>query len=262
MAEERRAESGNQGIKSIEVGARVLIALERGHGPLSLSEVARLSDLHPAKAHRYLTSLIRTGLAARDPNSGTYDLGPAARRLGIESLRRVDVVRIAAKHAMELRDETGHTVNVAVWSDAGPVLVDWVTGAHTLPIVIRVGSTLPLLDSAVGQVFISFLPRAITKDAVASQTAQGTTRRRSAKEISALRDGIIADGYARTRDQMILGLSALAAPVFNAAGELESVMGLVLPARTKAAEVAALGPQLRQSADRASTELGHQPADT
>jgi DNA-binding IclR family transcriptional regulator len=65
---------------------------------------------------------------------------------------------------MALRDGTGHTVNVAVWGDAGPELVRWDTGAHALPIVVRVGSVLPLLDSAVGLVFFAHLDAATTAE--------------------------------------------------------------------------------------------------
>jgi DNA-binding IclR family transcriptional regulator len=58
----RAADSPQQGIQSIEVGAQVLRALEAGRGPLALSEVARNCAMHPAKVHRYLVSLVRAGL--------------------------------------------------------------------------------------------------------------------------------------------------------------------------------------------------------
>ncbi len=49
-------------------------------------------------------------------------------------------------------------MNVDVWIDVGPTLVGWDTGAHALPIVVRVWSVLPLLDSAVGLVFLAHMP--------------------------------------------------------------------------------------------------------
>ena len=181
-------ENHQQGIKSIEVGARVLRALERGRGPLALSEVAKGAELHPAKTHRYLTSLVRTGLASQDPASGLYDLGPAARELGVEALRRVDSVRTASTFALDLRDETGHTVNLSVWSDGGPVMVGWDAGAHLLPIVIRLGSILPMLDSAVGHVFLGHLPKSVTNPVIKAQQRQGATQEMSAAEVEALRE--------------------------------------------------------------------------
>src|SRR5580693_4893509 len=111
-----------QGIQSVEVGAQVLRALETGRGPLALSEVARNCAMHPAKVHRYLVSLVRAGLASQDARTGQYDLGPAARHLGMEALRRTDAESIAAAYTSRLRDQTGHTTNVAVWTEAGPTV--------------------------------------------------------------------------------------------------------------------------------------------
>ena len=258
MASETGAENSQQGIKSIEVGSRVLLALERGRGPLTLSEVAKAADLHPAKTHRYLTSLVRTGLASQDAASGLYDLGPAARQLGVEALRRVDSVRLAQTRVVELRDATGHTVNVSVWSEYGPTMVSWDTGTHLLPMVIRVGSTLPLLDSAVGYVFMAHLPAKMTADVLRSQQAQGATRTIPAREIEALKEQIRNDGYGSTRNQMIFGLAALSAPVFGADGQLELALGIILPAQMMtAAESRRLAKQLLAHADSISRELGY-----
>jgi DNA-binding IclR family transcriptional regulator len=64
-ADGRTADSPQQGIQSIEVGAQVLRALAVGRGPMALSEVARNCAMHPAKVHRYLVSLVRAGLAGQ-----------------------------------------------------------------------------------------------------------------------------------------------------------------------------------------------------
>jgi DNA-binding IclR family transcriptional regulator len=111
-----------------------------------------------------------------------YDLGPASRDLGLEALRRVDPARIAAAYSVDLRNETGHTAEVAVWSSAGPILIAWDPGAHELPVLVRVGSTLPLLDSAVGSVFLAYLPESMTSEALVQQQQRGATRRISARE--------------------------------------------------------------------------------
>lgn len=260
MPAEQSGASPQQGIKSIEIGGRILLALERGRGPLALSDVAKTSDLHPAKAHRYLASLTRIGLASQDAATGMYDLGPAARRLGVEALRRADPVRLAHSRATELRDATGHTVGVSVWSENGPTLVSWDTGTHPLPMVIRIGSTLPLLDSAVGHVFLAHLPASMTAAVLKAQQEQGATRSLPAKEVEALKKQTRTDGYSSARNQMIVGLAALSAPVFGADGEIELALGLILPARAMTpAEAKRLAKQLLGHASSISAELGHRP---
>jgi len=261
MSTPRDQETQPQGIKSIEVGARVLLALEQGRGPITLTEVARRADLHPAKVHRYLASLVRTGLASQSPTSGLYDLGPASRHLGVEALRRTDAVSAVSAHAVDLRDQTGHTVDVGVWTDAGPMLVRWDTGAHALPIVVRVGSTLPLLDSAVGIVFLAYLPDSTTRDVLKTQQRQGTTHTMSAADVRDIKQSTRAEGFGRTINKMIFGLAALGAPVFGPDGALEVVIGLVLPSHLMTApEARRLGAVLVATADRASHELGYEGA--
>ena len=248
----------NQGIKSIEVGARVLFALEEGRGPITLTEVARRAELHPAKVHRYLTSLIRTGLASQDPTTGLYDLGPRCRHLGVEALRRTNAVGIVSAHAAELREQTGHTVNVGVWTDQGPTLVRWDTGAYALPILLRLGSVLPLLDSAVGCVFLAHLPAAMTGEVLRNQQREQTTRRARAAEVEEIKALTRRDRFSRTINRMIFGMAALGAPVFGADGTLEVVIGLIMPsAMMSDAEAQRLGALLRAAADRASAELGY-----
>lgn len=258
MANDQSNGRTQQGIKSIEIGARVLSALELGRGPLGLSEVAKASDLQPAKAHRYLASLVRTGLASQDVGTGLYDLGPAARRIGTESLRRVDSVRVAQTRATELREASGHTVNLSVWGEHGPTMVFWETGDHTLPMVIRIGSTLPLLDSAVGQVFLAHLPAKATTAVLAAQQKDGATGSLSPAETAALKRRVREGGYSVTKNQMIFGLAALSAPVFGAGGELELALTIVLPARLlTAADSKRLAKQLVGHARGISAELGH-----
>ena len=55
--------SGNQqGVQSVEVGARLLKAIGAASAPLMLKELAAAARMPPAKAHRYLVSLARCGL--------------------------------------------------------------------------------------------------------------------------------------------------------------------------------------------------------
>jgi len=69
-----------QGIQSVELAATVLQAMERGLGPMSLTQIALDSGMQPSKAHRYLVSLGRVGLVARSPRSGLYGDAPARHR--------------------------------------------------------------------------------------------------------------------------------------------------------------------------------------
>jgi DNA-binding IclR family transcriptional regulator len=262
--ENPQQENPQQGIQSIEVGAQVLRALEAGRGPMALSEVARNCAMHPAKVHRYLVSLVRAGLASQDARTGQYDLGPAARHLGMEALRRTDAESIAAAYTSRLRDQTGHTTNVAVWTENGPIIVRWDSGTHVLPLNVRVGSVLPLLDSAVGLMFLAHLPAAQTAGVLATQQARQETHTPGAAALEKLLVKTRRDGIASSLHRMIYGMAAFGAPVFGPDRGLVLAIGLALPARLlvqgNGVEADGLADALRSTAGQISSELGYRPA--
>src|SRR5215212_3138624 len=131
-------ESG--GVQAVDTALRVLSALVEMGPPLMLKTVAERADMPPPKAHRYLVSFCRGGLAERDPASGGYRLGPLAVRLGLAALRHLHVVNVAAQTLGELRDQVGYTVGLAVWGAAGPTYVRFEETNDALIISGRPGS--------------------------------------------------------------------------------------------------------------------------
>jgi DNA-binding IclR family transcriptional regulator len=250
-------EDARQGIQSVELAMTVLAALERGLGPLSLGQIATASGMSPSKAHRYLVSLVRIGLVAQSRATGAYDLGPTLRRLGIEALRRTDEVGLVAEHLPELRERTRHAVNLAVWGDRGPVLVRWDYGAYVLPITVRVGSTMPLVSSSLGRVFLAHLPDATTGPVLREQQAAGRAAA-TPDELDRIRADVLRDGYALTTDGVIPGIASVAAPVFPAGGGPPLAIALVLPSQEATDEVVArMAEELLKTTRSLSAELGH-----
>jgi DNA-binding IclR family transcriptional regulator len=251
-----------QGIQSVELAMTVLQALEDGLGPISLRQIALASGMQPSKAHRYLVSLARVGLVAQSPRSGRYDLGPAARRLGIEALRRMDEVAVVSEHLPGLRDRTGHAVNLAVWGDHGPVIVRWDYGSYALPITVRVGATMPLLTSSIGQVYLTYLPATLTDPLLSdpllrSQLGAAGSKAPSRREIDRITVGVRRAGVAVTYGGVVPGIVTVAAPVFPAAESLPLAVAIAMPAREVTDELlASVTAELLRSARLMSKELG------
>lgn len=251
---------GRQGISSVEFAMAVLTALELRRAPMSLSQVAQAAGMQPSRAHRYLVSLGRTGLVSQSPTSGLYDLGPALRRLGVEALRRTDEVGTVSARLPGLRDRTGHSVNLAVWGDRGPVVVRWDYGSYPLPITVRVGATLPLLTSSVGIVCLTHLPKVVTDPVVKAELAaapdSAAARERMVAAVGAAREC----GYAITSGGIIPGVTSLAAPVVNASGTLPLVVAVALPAAQASGKViAAIAADLLETTASLGDELGWSP---
>lgn len=246
-----------QGIQSVELAMRVLQALEAGGGPMSLSEIAERSGFQPNKAHRYLVSLVRAGLASQSPKTGRYDFGAALRRLGAESLRRTNEVAVASDYAMMLRDSCGHSVNISVWGEDSPVVVRWDYGSHALPINVRVGAKLPMLTSSGGLVFLAYLPPSMTAGALEADRARRSRSAYPDEEISRIKKNVLSAGYSITTGGVIPGVSSIAAPAFSTGDSLPLAISVVFPAEVvDQDEMDKVTAELLETTRTISRELG------
>ena len=116
---------GKHGVQSLEVGMGILKAMVFGKRSMMLKDIAAAADMPPSKAHRYLVSLIRSGLVEQDPLTSRYNLGPFALNIGLVAIDRLDRIRLGLAAISELRDEINETTALAVWGDNGPVIVRW-----------------------------------------------------------------------------------------------------------------------------------------
>jgi DNA-binding IclR family transcriptional regulator len=249
------------GIQSVEVGFGLLDVLSRSRGPLMLRDLAAAAGMSAAKAHRYLVSFQRLQLVVQD--TGTrYDLGPAALKLGLASLSRLDAVKLARARVADLMEKIGHTLALAVWGNHGPTIVHWEESPQAVTVNLRLGDVMPLLSSATGRCFAAYLSKeAITpllKDELARAQKQG---RRDVPgtlaEARAMLDEVRKRGAARVMDTLLPGIVGFCAPVFDSDGHIALGMVALGPTGTFDPEWdGAVDEPLRAAATRLSRDLG------
>ncbi len=210
-------------IQSISIAMRFLNILATAERALPLGELARLSRTGRSTAHRYMQSLVKEGLAVQDPVSSHYDLGAAALSIGIAALRRVDAVEMAGLQMKQLAGNHAISGGVAIWTERGPTLVRWYRSALFSISPVQLGDVLPVDNSACGQVFQAFLPRATIEAARRIQPASfaGDPAPR------ALIERIRRDSWAELTNHLLPGITGQAAPVLDAQGELSCVVTTV-----------------------------------
>src|SRR5690606_23992233 len=127
-----------RGIQSIEVGGQLLRALVHNGRPMALKDLARDADMTPAKAHPYMVSFGRLGLAQANPvQRGSLLLDGLAQR-------------------------TGHTVAIAVWGDRGATIVRIAESPAAVHVNMRHGTVFSLTNTASGRLFAAYLaPEAV-----------------------------------------------------------------------------------------------------
>ena len=207
----------------------------------------------PAKAHPYLVSFGKLGLITQDGASGRYGLGPLAMQLGLISLQQYDPVRLATARLPELARGLGHMVAIAVWGNQGPTIVRTEEPPAPVHVNMRHGTVMSVRGTASGRLFAAFLPAERVQPALAADPVSAKVAAAFDREVAQVR----RTGVAHAVDSALPGISALAAPVFDAAGQMVLSLTVIGPgAMLDTHDDGPAAQALRQVAADLSAQLG------
>ncbi len=258
--------SPSGGVQSVEVGIKLLKAFSSVGDQPSLNELAKFTKMHPAKAHRYLVSLVQTGLVKKT-KYGRYALGPYILELATTYLARLDPNAIAYSMVEEMRAKTDEGLILSVWSPSGPTVIRWFQSRHPVSVSISPGVNIPTLMSASGRVFLAHLPKDQTRMIVEREldAAAQSTDPKALKTWTEVEDVIKEtrrQGLASVTGHAVEWVSSLAAPIFDYRGEM--VLSLAMFGFKTNFDVSINGQNakiLRQTVDGISKKLGYIPTE-
>ncbi len=212
-----------------------------GKPPQPLADLARAADLDRGTARRLLLTLMRNGFVVQDPVTQRYGLGDAVRLLSSSVVEGFSLRSVAHPVLSALAAELKVTSFLSIYRDHAAVCLDrfhdmqgmqlhWWPVGGTMPLNCGAAPKLLLsyqgadeIDRALGQDMVALTPRSIVApDALRSRLALIRQR-----------------GWEWAVDDVSLGLTAVAVPVFDAEGRLfcaASITGLT-------AQMATVTPQ-------------------
>jgi DNA-binding IclR family transcriptional regulator len=222
---ESPASGRQQKVQAAEVGLGVLKALAELSPSTSLSKLAEHLGMPASKVHRYLQALVASGFAEQDATSNHYGLGREALQVGLASLGKLDVLKVAAPWLASLRDELDQTCFLAVWGNKGPTVVCVEPSMGAVTLVTRIGSVLPLLGSSTGLVFESFLAAAETASLREQETPHLNADQLT--EVDRHLQQIRAAGVHQIQGLLMPGINAASSPLFAMGDKLVGVVTVV-----------------------------------
>lgn len=207
------------GVQSVDRALAILEVLAH-RGTAGVTELAAQLEVHKSTAFRLIATLEGRGLVEQTEDRGKYRLGMGILRLAGATTARLDVVQEARSVSRHLAAETGETVNMAVLSESSALYLDQVAGSSALQSHNWVGQHIPLHATSNGKVLLSGLTEERLDEVLGGLTAYTeltiTKKGRLRAEVEKVRDV----GYAVAVDELEVGLTAVAAPIHNAHGDV------------------------------------------
>jgi DNA-binding IclR family transcriptional regulator len=251
--------SQSGGVQSVDRAISVLEILAH-RGEAGVSEVAAEIDVHKSTAFRLLGALEARGLVEQAGERGKYRLGFGIVRLAGAVTGRIDITQQGRPVCESLAEELGETVNIAVLQEHYAVNLYQVRGPGAVTAQNWVGQLTPLHATSSGKILLAHLP---AKDRTALLTSSGlkkvtshtiTAKTKLEKNLAEARER----GYAWAREELELGLHAMAAPIRNSEGTVVAALSASGPSyRLTEERLHELAPLLLKGAEEISHRLGH-----
>lgn len=152
------ASSDGSQIAVIGKAAQVLEALLQRPEGAAPTQIAVDLAINRSTAFRLLTSLERSRLLDRDPETGRYRLGLRFLTFGDAVRERIDVVSIADPVMRQLRDEVRLTVYLSIRNGWGAVCLKRLAGPEVDVLAWKPGQRLPFHRGAGPRALLAALP--------------------------------------------------------------------------------------------------------
>ncbi|MGA7454805.1 MAG: IclR family transcriptional regulator [Rhodoplanes sp.] len=245
-------------VRSVQLAIDVLETVSFADEEMGVTQIAERLNVTKGSVHRHLHTLVERGYLAQNPATSRYTIGPKSRLLA-RLAPETDLVQLAEGPMRELRDALGHTVVLSEMTPRGALVLAEVASISPIEIGVRPGSELSFHASAQGKVMLAFAPRPFQARIISRQLEAFTDKTvTSAERLEKTLLDVVKRGYASAPEESVLGLNAVAAPIFDSHDACIATLAIVgsiqfLPEKAKQSDIDAL----TKASQQISRKLGH-----
>jgi IclR family transcriptional regulator, KDG regulon repressor len=246
-------------VRSVHLAIDVLETVCLADEEMGVTQIAERLHVTKGSVHRHLHTLVERGYLAQNPATSRYTIGPKGRLLA-RLAPETDLVQLAEGPMRELRDALArHSVVLSEMTPRGALVLATLASTSPIEIGVRAGSELPFHATAQGRVLLAFAPRPFQARILSRKLEAFTDKTiTSAARIEKMLLDIAKRGYASAPEESMLGLNAVAAPIFDSHDACIAALAIVgsiqfLPDKPKQSDIDAL----TKASQQISRKLGH-----
>lgn len=214
--------------ETVELSLRLLERLAVSGEPLGVTDLARQFGSSKATVYRHVQALARHGFVRQDPATQRYRAGIKLFVLGERLRGQFDVLTAARGEMTQLRDATEQAVTLTALAENKVVVLELIQGRTIVEFGTRPGTVFDPHATAHGKVALAFGPPELLQSCLEKQLrawTPHTLRTKAALERSVAQ--VRAQGWATAPNEVLLGVNALAAPLFNYRGAYAGAIAIV-----------------------------------
>lgn len=222
-------ETRGRRVHAIEKSIHLLDCFWLARRPLSLRELEQMTGWAKSTIHGLLASMVDSGVVEQNRTDGKYRLGYHLFELGSAVNQGWDAPGICRPYLQHIVDRFNESAYLARQSGDELILVECCEPRTSFRITSEVGTRLPLHCSSQGKVILANrsvyeAERLLRRRALQAYTPNTVTDFDILlAELNRARE----TGYAQEQEEYKLGLSSVAAPIFDGSGECCYAIGII-----------------------------------
>ncbi len=245
-------------VKALANALKVLSAFKTPRGRWSVTDLCEYTGFSKSHVSKILSEFRNAKLLVQDPDSREYSVGASAMILAGHFLSSQGIVREAIGHMRRLTTELGHSSFLSILDNDRVMHLAEIQGPHFFDVGTGVGMLLAPHASAVGKLLYAFKsPEGgpeMPKGELVRYTPKTIT---SPKELMQQLKEIRRTGISSTDEEHVLGVCAVAVPVFQADSRAIAALALMFPRHiANAKTVPVVAERLQSVAREISGRLG------
>jgi DNA-binding IclR family transcriptional regulator len=206
----------------------VLEAVAFSGEELGVTQIADRLGRTKGAVFRHLLGLVERGYLTQNPITAHYRLGVKAYLIGRLAPRANDLAGAAEGPMRKLSEQSGITTVLTTPTAHGGLVLNTILASRTIEIGVRPGSELPFHASAQGKIMLAFGPAPLLERKLKTKLPPLTPHTIvDAAKFRAEIKKVQEQGYAVAPEEALLGINALAVPVFNMHDEFVAAAALV-----------------------------------
>ena len=219
--------------QSLAHGLAILLLYDSGTPFFTVAEVSKRLGYSLSKTYRLIRTLIKHGFLQENPGTAQYALGLNALKLGLLAQQNLNLSVIARPLMKELSLLTKETVLLTAVHGTRGICIERVESEEPIRYsLFQPGASLALHAGASSKILMAYLreeewDRIIATEGLKRYTPTTITER---GELKAHLREIRKKGFACSDQEVDRDVRAVAAPIFNGAGELVAGLSVTGPA--------------------------------
>ena len=217
-------------VNSLVRGLEIVRAFTRARPTMTLSDIARATNLPRAAVRRFMLTLVGEGYAETD---GKYfNLKPKVLELGYSALSSLSFVEVAQPVMARLAFELEESVFAAMLDDEDVVYVgSAVSPERRVRISVAVGSRAPAHAVSTGRVLLAALPEEQREEYLAKARLTRFTPNTitSRSKLRKLIHEAGAQGWSIVDQELEIGLRSISVAIHQRNGEVAAALNVACP---------------------------------